>query len=976
MTTKAVSTNSLLDCHVLNPTTTRVFGNKARTVIIRPNDPVAIKLANQLPRPSLISSNVSMANTEETLREIRHKTLNYKASTTCAETNDWKQKTNRELDIFVQKASLFSIVSLMDKDIDGPQLLEIVNETCSTHRSVFDVYMEKSGRKHSFFQQLLARWRYFFYFKTNIISNTLSTFVRTFLDKLRSELVQKEGGKNITTLINRALSETSSFLDFYLQATENYAKGIDLHGARDVHITHELSEKLGLSEEVVCRNFALTAVREFLPQVHFFQDIRNSPWGVVRIIGISLDSTLGWIFNRLILRTALKKNIPFIFQSIVKTSIDSTQPSNLSFVVSITQGILEQLRKFKSQIELTQDSPPETPLTIAGTEKLPEVIKKFIELLKLESCQTRKELLEPREKGRLNPFKIIDKKIDADIEESCIEGCRAFLSYLTKQENSEEIFYSLFNLMNTAFESNQQDLKKLQDQYDALKIEMQREAGELFQTVIRRSVNKTLLGLPESQIKETAAIFEAQQRSRSVDTIQQLFISDQSIQSKLASLQQKPSNGSTQQLNIVQELDSMNETIDNYRNLAVLDDTKKFDSSIQLGIEQAMFPIFSGMNALLDQITYAKKINKQHQEDVSFYNELKNLNAILQNSTGFKISECKKSLECLHTLCSNAQSQHAAFDDYLGELGAILQNLEKESQITQSLLSLDQKGGMLPKLYHAVMARINGLSVSFRWKDLQNIPEISNLEENERKQLHQNILAIAACGDLEQMNSKWGQLKENMNHLFSTHRAQQKKLFIQSNRKVQQYLQAIEISTSSMQQNLIECSRIISNDIQTIAKKSSEIRIHKVESISTHLINAMGGLPATLGAVSGAVFSAAATFLPKTYAYPIIGATGALLGYVGQGKVALINTAAIAATRLAAFYVPGMHTAIPLLVGTIGGYWEGRKLKKEIPARISDQVVFPQVMNVFDRLYDFILKPHVWKWAIVDTLKCLHEAYQ
>ena len=979
MATKPISTITPAHLQSTDSIVTIDIGNKTRKVTQLPADPMAVLLAKQLPRPTLVASNTSTKDSEELLREMGRKTFHYKNSLAPTEVVNWKEKTDRELDIFVKKASMLAIVNLMDSNIDGTQVLEIVNETCTTHRSVLDVYMEKAGHKRSFLYRLRARLNYFFYFHCNIIPNTLNSFMQSFLNKTRIELVQKDGGKNITTLINQLLIEASSFLDLYLQSTENYAKGIDLQGSRDTHISYELSKKHGMSVEEVCRKFALTAVRKFLPHVPFFQGWKNSSWRLLRLVGGIFDHTLGWVLNRT-LRKALQIKIPSVIQSIVMTSIDATQPSNLPFVVAITQGILEQLRKFKTQIDRAEYSSPEAvSVSVAGTEKLPEVIKKFIEVLSLEPLETRKELQQSAKKNSC--FDILSPEIDKNIEESCIDGCRLFLSYLSNPNNSEEIFSLLLNLTNATFDSKPEDLKTLQIKYDALREQMRRESREVFQTVIKRSVTEHVQGPPESRTQQIAMNFEVLHRFRALDTVRQLLIDDQSIQSKLETFQQNSPHQPDDLINIANELDSMNEAIEGYQSLAVLNDTKKIPAAIRQGIQQgidkAMLPIFRNMNALLDRLTYAKKLQKHLLEDVSFYQELHKLDALLGNSKDFKISEYKQTLERLHMLCSKMESDHSAFDKCLSELNGTSEELAIESQALKSLLSLDQKDGLLPKLFHAVKARIDGRSVSFRWKDLQEIPEIQNLPLNERKELHACIQSVGSCYRADQMELTWGELKEKMTYLFNSHRLRQNKLLSKNSRWSQQYLQSIEITKNSLQQDLTQSTQEISKIIQTLAQSSSEIRIRKVEAIPSRVVSALGGLPAVIGAATGAALSASALYLPGAISCPILGFlgvfTGGVLSWYGGSKgkqLAIINT--IAGTAICC--ATNVHPAIPILVGTAGGYWEGKKLQNEALPHICDQVVFPPVIEVFDHLYDFILKPHVWKWAIIDSLKCVHEA--
>jgi hypothetical protein len=972
---------------------TAVLGNRDRIVAPQSVDPCAARLAAQISGPSKPPTNISTTDSEELLHEMGHKTFQYKNPAIPDKAVNWKNQTNQELNIVIQKATMFSVISLMDSNIDAVKTFEIVKETHRSHRSLVDVYMEKVGQNRSFPQRLLARWRHFFYFQCNIVPNIINKFMQTFLEKLRSELIQKDGGKNIPLLVDKVLTEASSFLDLYQKATENYQKGIDLQGSRDVHIAYELAKKQSIKD--VCCKFAMTAVREFLPRVPFFERWHNSSFVLLRIIGTSLDRTLGWLFNRM-LRKLLQISIPSVFESIVESSIDATKPSNLPFVVSITEGILDQLRKFRAKIEQSKDSPHEPPHSVPGSEKLPEVVKKLIDVLKLEPCDTRKELQQPsKAKSASIPF--LSGEIDKNILDSCIDGCRVFINYFTRQENSEEIFYLMLNLANATFESNtpttQQEWDDLLIKYESLKQQMRDESRKVFQTVIHSAVNERLQGPPESHIKELIMKFEAEQHSRSLETAEKLLKNDQSIQAKLVAYQQKETSSFCDPLDIVEELDKMNEAIDRYQSLNVLNDTKKFPSSIQQGIAMAMQPIFSNMNALLDQITYAKKLHKTIQKNNLFSQELNHLHSLLcSKPADFKILDYKKSLDQLHSISSHKEVEHAGFDTWLKELDTTCSDIETDSLTMRTLLALDQTNGLLPKLFHATRARINGQSVPIRLNDLHEIAEIHNLEATERKELHACILAFAASKDHAEMSFQWGKLKEKMTYLFNKHRYRQNKLLNQNKVLVQQYLQAIDIKTNSLHKDLTECTHIMSTIIQNTADYANEIKIQKVESFPTRVISKLGGLPPTIGALSGAALAASALILPRLFDYNWLVftagiatttllwgtasvANAALAWYGGDKgkKLSAINT--LAGAAIGGAVIAQINPAIPLVAAGIGGYLEARKLKKDIPDHICDEEILPQVNSVFDPFCKFILKPHVWKWMIIDSLKCVNDAY-
>ena len=491
-------------------------------------------------RPIHFASIINRSNTQSTseasssyeiLREMGRKTFHYKNPPTTEEVIDWREKTDKELEVFVSKASMLAIVKNMDSKIDESKAMEIVKEACDTKRDIYTVFMEKGGCNLNWWGRFCCRWTYFLYYRSGILPNTLDTFMQTFMGKIRSELVQKDGGKNLTFLNDKLLTETNSFLDFYIIAVDNYANGIDLQGSRDVHISKEFDKKQTIPIEKLCDKFAEISVREFVPRVHFFKQSQFSSYAFARFLGWFLDSTMGWAFNQLLLRPILRKKIPAIIQSLVKSSTDAAQPTNLPFVVSITQGMLEQLRKFRIQIEQSDSDIPLPSSSVAGTAQLPEVVKKFIEVLQKEPFKTRKDLLENR---NAKPPGFFASYVAKGIEDSIIEGCQALLSFLSTPGNSEEIFYRLLNLSNAPFDSPPLSTEELKVKYTALQKEMRDEARGVIQTLASRAVKSQ--GLPEKQVQKIRKNSENQKREKAIDTSSQLAAHSQALDQKIQSL--------------------------------------------------------------------------------------------------------------------------------------------------------------------------------------------------------------------------------------------------------------------------------------------------------------------------------------------------------------------------------------------------------------------------------------------------------
>ncbi len=127
--------------------------------------------------------------------------------------------------------------------------------------------------------------------------------------------------------------------------------------------------------------------------------------------------------NRYIIRGAMKSMVlPYAFESIVSNGLETTQPHNLAFRLSLTRFLTSLLEKFKN--ELDADTPSSSQAeALPGTELLDPVVKHLMRALELEPLKTAPELrkkFQEIDKGKRKGDQVIEERIKTSIIEGTI----------------------------------------------------------------------------------------------------------------------------------------------------------------------------------------------------------------------------------------------------------------------------------------------------------------------------------------------------------------------------------------------------------------------------------------------------------------------------------------------------------------------------------------------------------------------------
>ncbi|MBF8262591.1 MAG: hypothetical protein HW387_256 [Parachlamydiales bacterium] len=812
--------------------------------------------------------------------------------------NDPHEQTDRELDIFIHKASMLAMVIAMDHQIAACDAMDIVNSSFDTHRSIYSLFMEKTGKNRSFFQKRAAGFKYFFLFRLGIIPNTLDTFMKTLLAKMRSELIHGEGGLNIPALNHRLLSDASFMLDLFFESAENYANGKDKARSK-----RELL-KQGTPFEQICRQFAQNAVYEFLPRVPFFISLKKSSWFFIRWSGFFFDATIGYAANRF-LRFSIGKCISFLFHA---KSTGAPSPSlhftMLPFAVAITSALIRQLQKFKTHIESTIHLPNADD---SREEKLLEVVTKLIKAHQLASCKTHQEV-----QNQLKPASnTLSQLICVSIDQ--IDISRIFLTFISDPEHSEEIFYSALHIFDVEPPSTPEELKDLLEQYEALKGQIIGEGRELFSGM----VIEQLFGPSEKRVQQMALSVEQDLRTQLTVIHQPIQESDRLIQGKLEQIVHLPSeaihelNDSVQRMQrpIPAPLDSWAQAIaacQDRLNLGWHDVQKIL---ILIPTVEASLPERGQLREIFDsmRLTLIRSI----QIPPNSLDLTRELNAMIQALKGELTCDPQRVPSPLQPgIDQSMQPIHHE----MGNLGVMIRRTQSGQA---SIVSLEDQ--------YKDFEQLSMMLSQFRSCDIAGFRRV--------------LGRVSGC----YRESPMGRLLQTFARSEPDAAPISDEFIAQLTESIPPVRQQLELSMRSHQLVVLTDLSRMPLQIQKVSENARLLRIRKIEPMTQIIIQSLGGAPATICILAGIVFAWQLSYIFGHAAATITGTATVILL---SNRVDYPTTVAVGALSASFFSFHIISTVASLFLGAMSGKLVADRAKNRIAANFHNYDIFDVMKSI------------------------------
>lgn len=965
---------------------------------------------------SLLVRNISSKPVlRDRLRDMQTIIDQHQAPLEVANPAEWKTMTDERLEKAIRVISLSKTLEWMHPKLaenDPTTAAQIIKEAAASNRSLCSIYLEKMGNDLSFFDVLTVKLVHFFLYETGVVQSIIESSGNAILEKIRSIIAQKDDGKNLTALMSSVLKRLDIFLFDYLEAVKEYGKGAGKPtDTKEEYVKKRLEKELG----EICQEFSDVLVNEFLPDhFSFFQQWKESPYLIVRLLA-KIFTYFPEIWLTSLLHAQLRKQLPDTLEALIndQTSKEDLR-RNLTFSIKITESLNAQLESFRKQLgsDISTASQGPTP----GTEQLPDVITKLLEVLRLERYSKREEI-----EAHLNEDStFLSRKIKEGLQTNFVDGCRILFSYLSDPNHSEEIFSRLLSFTILPYTtSSTEDLKTLNEQYEQKKKEMRREADEIFKNISRQSIKQYFHGLSEEDLESLAKTYCSTERDRWTKMSNQLQNLITGMQRKV--LEIPMSSGSTPlpapDKSILEDINDFFTILSSYRSsiLSNLDELANLPSSFELGISKTLEPLTLYLNSLLEQARTAEFLQKQLVQVSTTASALQKLEDALFHQTTENLQEYSKLwpvyesvLEELRSVSGNeAKIAEAAWQ--MQNLREIHQQLEAETIIVRELYSLAQDEGLLRKLVMAVDDNLREPSFFSSVRKLRTQIAIvcGQLPEKKREEILALVDAMRNAQSISQLQEQWEIVRSKMPVMYSLHVTQKTSLSnglkaaLQNARDwTHSELQMADEEAKTAKEDLSALLDLMGKEnlvnlqggIRNIQPNREEGYFDQVKRIGKSNLRiaggALGGAIGGLGAyfeVPGALILASGiagviSYMTSndstqpTSTKDLSDAPEKEVNAVQNQVLWSAGLRAMAGGTIAAAagaLIPYARIATPVILAHAG--WNA---PQAATAGFSDKLIYPEVKRVFDSLYKFILQPHVWNRLVVDGIVAVNAAHR
>ncbi len=890
-----------------------------------------------------------------------------------------KELTDLAVKNFSENASRLTTIYFFEPSIPYKERLEILSKAQkSPDTPLIDVFFAHKAGKISIFGKMKAYFWYFIGYQSGLFPNFIQTFANSVIGKLRAGAAEKDGSslrKFILTFLERA----DSFLGTYQKGLNAFANceptfdkdGKEVGGGRKEIMAETLKKLQGkesLSE--ICRCFTGVLVDEFLPPVSLFAGWKEHKSLPIRWLGYVLIPPIQALINR-IARKQLSESQ--LIESMVTSSIEATDSSNTAFDVAIKKGIVGQLEKLKEEL----DHPSASPLAadkdqLMDFPDLSRVVQTLIQVLKLESYQERTALkLKLQEHPSLAsaPYQTaLAELVSPSISASAIEGCRALFTYLANPKNSEDCFYNLFSLANSAFEPGSSD-EFYQTESQNLQAKMEKIAKEIFTKFIRQSVHERLQGPDDAKTETIAAQLTLDLQDSFETSFNELEQKFQEIERRKLTCEEAIGEFKNALREIRSACEQKNQMLLNLPE-------ENVPTPLKASIEKTYANALETLDFLLQAASDTEQLQAVLTKTRSMQKELleirSQLDLIASQPSFTDISKAlakakQAQLDLLKTSGEEAEKLTAPLEILQQLHDARISDARTESILNQLLHLHASLSAPVDKPAKMVLdEKLDTLrKIKFQCNSLYDMKEASNASfPIEKETLSRCISAIEqSLIKRESIATPLGELKGSLDDLSAFHAAQQKQTserFESARSNLAQTLRdrtVLELDpTIDIWENQLDlyCD-YIKSELDQLRVLSEIAAIEKDKAHLKRALQRAGGWRTQI------LWGSAAALAATTF--------GGIAGAASLGAYLLggISGASLVAIPAATAGLAGSTT---FALGN-AAFYSGK-----IPSALSDNHVLPEVRSIFDNLYGFLRQPSVWESLVTQSLLSINHAYR
>jgi|GEM_PF-3997752 len=910
---------------------------------------------------------------------------------------DMEKVTDKNLDILIEKISYFSIFKALHLysgvgATDTSPLLSLVDEASRTKKpSLWNLFTARYGSQMSWWGKLKAGFLYLFLWKwIPIIPKTVEAYSKNMLSELRTNL--KDNGEKRKKFFNGLLEDADNFFDVYNGAAETYAKdnartgnlnhyrknAVDLMLPKDDPNQGKSPEELRMD---LYRKLSASIVDHFSPKVQF---------GFLET----------WLNNRI--KNVLREQVlPEVFLAITDEGEEATKRHNIPFFLALTKTLTVQIAKIQAKLE----EEPSDSSSLYGIKNFESIVKKFLWAVDMAGCKTVDEV-----RTRTEQLKKPEGGLDADVRNGIQlgiqKGLAVLFDYISKRENTEELFANLFESIATPLSGNlpmnDKQWAEMAVEYEGAKILLKQAGSSLSKQIVQEAVQDKVRGgsVPEATERAAQKIF-AQHRSRGEETFDEMAAYSEALVQKV----HRSKDFSTDDTSIHPELGAIASVLKAFENKERVMIAMEQDPPPQIAmlphaeqeaILRVLYPVYEGANDTMNLVLALQALQKRHSHVAKTAREFRQIKESLEGMaigqpepTGLlQITRAQTHFKRIEPLASNPSSELSALKEQIDSARRFtLQTaeLQKALDALEAIQPFAGDDSLPPGLLDQLVLSVQGqYALGFKkWKCIEQIKEkikAAGFSPDEQQKAYRLIDRISKYNSLPEPRPDFeAEIWEPLAHLFDGKKraveASQKRLAAQIERAVSrahQIADAEEAKAHAANQIVWEEMLDKANRLRADAHKLSRtIHNAKKEVLLHPSASQLGQIGGTLGYLLGL---AASHYSPEygSLASGAFGAAAALsvsnLKHLAKGKWIRFAFPFAGGAAAAGFAAKTLGDAargqwlsmptVPALVGaaaaSAGLEYVGRNMTRQI-IDTGVEVAMPKVTQIFDTAYEHFL---------------------
>lgn len=420
---------------------------------------------------------------------------------------DWVFQKQFNLTRFSKKITAFTVFNKIIsaagiQESSNTFILNLVQKATEleTNKTTWQIFSETDQyKKLSYLQIIRAAFWYYLLNLTTILSDTVSTYLSTFITDASNALTSKDP-KNRTYFIKTILENIDEFLVQHAAATKDYAFDKNPSGSLRDYQLKAIRRFYNNSLDCLCKQFVQERVGTQNIRVPILREQQK-----IFLVG-HLFAAFESIVNYFIKSASKSAITPEGLKNIIETGIGATDPETLGFPIALTKYVTKQLEVFEETINKNENGSTDPTTPILGTQNLSTVVKNLHTVLKIAQFKTPIELKQQFQlmEDPSSPRYYYESFIDDKVEKVITDSALRLFHMLNEKAQSQELFAQVLDLACEQF--SVKDRTDAGREFEEAQANMNRTAQRVFTKLIKDMSEKSVSTSKSKQSIDSAKL--------------------------------------------------------------------------------------------------------------------------------------------------------------------------------------------------------------------------------------------------------------------------------------------------------------------------------------------------------------------------------------------------------------------------------------------------------------------------------------